>query len=111
MARLPFSVPSDPVFQARSELYDDPFAQYAVPQAALRFKQGFGRLIRRKTDRGVMVMLDGRIYSKQYGASFLRSLPACTVRQAAMRELPGLVAEWLGDPDAAPVAVTSQVST
>jgi DNA polymerase-3 subunit epsilon/ATP-dependent DNA helicase DinG len=100
MARLPFSVPSDPVFQARSELYDDPFAQYAVPQAALRFKQGFGRLIRRKTDRGVMVMLDGRIHSKQYGASFLRSLPACTVRQAAMRELPGLVGEWLGDPDA-----------
>ncbi len=97
MARLPFSVPNDPVFQARSELYDDPFNQYAVPQAALRFKQGFGRLIRRKTDRGVMVMLDGRIHSKAYGQAFLRSLPPCTVQRLPLREMPGLVAEWLGD--------------
>ncbi len=97
MARLPFSVPDDPIFQARSELFDDPFNQYAVPQAALRFKQGFGRLIRRKTDRGVMVVLDGRIHTKSYGQAFLRSLPACTLQRAPARQVPGLVAQWLGD--------------
>ncbi len=101
MARLPFAVPSDPVFQARSELYDDPFAQYAVPQAALRFKQGFGRLIRRKTDRGVMVMLDGRVHSKQYGRAFLRSLPACTIHRVPLRQMPGIVAQWLEPVEAA----------
>jgi DNA polymerase-3 subunit epsilon/ATP-dependent DNA helicase DinG len=97
IARLPFSVPDDPVFQARSELFDDPFNEYALPQAVLRFKQGFGRLIRRKTDRGVMVVLDGRIKSKGYGQAFLHSLPPCTVRRVPLREMPGLVAEWLAD--------------
>lgn len=97
MARLPFSVPDDPIFQARSELFDDPFNQYAVPQAVLRFKQGFGRLIRRKTDRGVMAVLDARVATKAYGGAFLRSLPSCTARRVALREMPGLVSEWLGD--------------
>jgi DNA polymerase-3 subunit epsilon/ATP-dependent DNA helicase DinG len=96
MARLPFNVPSDPVFAARSALYDEPFAQYALPQAVLRFKQGFGRLIRTKTDRGVLVVLDRRIASKKYGASFLESLPDCTMREASLREMPSMVEEWLG---------------
>jgi len=95
MARLPFNVPSDPVFAARSALYDDPFAQYALPQAVLRFKQGFGRLIRSKTDRGVLVVLDRRIASRQYGSAFLESLPDCAMREAAMREMPYLVEHWL----------------
>jgi DNA polymerase-3 subunit epsilon/ATP-dependent DNA helicase DinG len=97
IARLPFSVPNDPIFQARSELFDDPFGQYAVPQAVLRFKQGFGRLIRRKTDRGVMVVLDRRVDSKAYGQAFLRSLPPCTVRRAPLRQMPTMVTDWLGD--------------
>jgi DNA polymerase-3 subunit epsilon/ATP-dependent DNA helicase DinG len=97
IARLPFSVPSDPIFQARSDLFDDPFNEYAVPQAVLRFKQGFGRLIRRKTDRGVMVVLDGRIQSKAYGQAFLRSLPACSVKRVPLRDMAGLVGQWLGD--------------
>ena len=97
IARLPFSVPNDPIFQARSELYDEPFNQYTVPQAVLRFKQGFGRLIRRKTDRGVMVVLDGRLHSKAYGQTFLRSLPPCTVERVPLRQMPDLVAGWLGD--------------
>ncbi|MCH7838274.1 MAG: hypothetical protein IIC26_07170, partial [Chloroflexi bacterium] len=97
IARLPFAVPSDPIFKARSELFDEPFNDYAVPQAVLRFKQGFGRLIRRKTDRGVMVVLDGRLHRKAYGGAFLRSLPPCTVRRAPLREMPGMVGEWLGD--------------
>jgi len=95
MARLPFAVPTDPVFAARSELYEDPFNEYALPQAVIRFKQGFGRLIRTKSDRGVLVVLDPRIVTKQYGTAFLRSLPGCTVRQAAMREMPGHVGQWL----------------
>ncbi|MCI0776990.1 MAG: hypothetical protein J4N95_02320, partial [Chloroflexi bacterium] len=99
MARLPFPVPSDPIFRARSELYDDPFSQYAVPQAALRFKQGFGRLIRRKTDRGVMVVLDGRITTRAYGEAFLHSLPPCTVEKALLHQMPELVSQWLDRDD------------
>jgi predicted DnaQ family exonuclease/DinG family helicase len=104
IARIPFSVPSDPVFQARSELFDSPFEQYALPQAILRFKQGFGRLIRRKTDRGVMVVLDRRLRSKRYGESFLRSLPSCELREMPLRELAGDVASWLAARPDAPVA-------
>jgi len=95
MARLPFNVPSDPVFAARAALYDDPFAQYALPQSVLRFKQGFGRLIRSKTDRGVLVVLDRRITSKKYGAAFLETLPDCKVQEASVREMSGMVEGWL----------------
>jgi DNA polymerase-3 subunit epsilon/ATP-dependent DNA helicase DinG len=95
IAKLPFAVPTEPVTAARSALYDDPFAQYTVPQAILRFKQGFGRLIRRKTDRGVVAVLDRRILSRQYGEAFTGALPQCTARQALLREMPGLVAQWL----------------
>jgi DNA polymerase-3 subunit epsilon/ATP-dependent DNA helicase DinG len=101
IARLPFSVPSDPVFQARADLFDAPFEQYALPQAILRFKQGFGRLIRRKSDRGVMVVLDRRLRSKRYGEAFLRSLPPCDLRELPLRDLAGEVSRWLARPDAA----------
>jgi DNA polymerase-3 subunit epsilon/ATP-dependent DNA helicase DinG len=104
MARVPFTVPTEPVFVARSGLYDEPFAQYALPQAVLRFKQGFGRLIRRKTDRGVVAVLDRRVKSKSYGAAFLRSLPACTVREEPMRNLAGVVADWLSAPIEEPMS-------
>ena len=81
IAKLPFSVPSDPVFAARSEGFDDPFLQYSVPQAILKFKQGFGRLIRSQTDRGVVAVLDRRVSSKRYGQAFLNSLPFCTIKE------------------------------
>jgi DNA polymerase-3 subunit epsilon/ATP-dependent DNA helicase DinG len=100
IARLPFSVPSDPVFQARADLFDAPFEQYALPQAILRFKQGFGRLIRRKSDRGVMVVLDRRLRSKRYGEAFLRSLPPCDLRELPLRDLAGEVSQWLARPGA-----------
>jgi DNA polymerase-3 subunit epsilon/ATP-dependent DNA helicase DinG len=77
ITKLPFPVPSDPVFAARSEQFDDPFNQYAVPQAILRFKQGFGRLIRSANDRGACVVLDRRIASRRYGDAFVSSLPEC----------------------------------
>ncbi len=99
IARLPFSVPSDPVFQARADLFDAPFEQYALPQAILRFKQGFGRLIRRKTDRGVMVVLDRRLRSKRYGDTFIRSLPPCDLRELPLRDLGAEARTWLARPD------------
>jgi DNA polymerase-3 subunit epsilon/ATP-dependent DNA helicase DinG len=95
IARLPFTVPTDPVFAARSEQFTDPFREYAVPQAILRFRQGFGRLIRSRTDRGVVVILDRRVATKSYGRSFLKSLPDCTVRTGPARDLPAAARRWL----------------
>ena len=96
VARLPFSVPSDPVFSARSELYERAFDEYAVPQAILRLRQGFGRLIRTSRDRGVAVILDKRTVSRRYGKAFLDSLPPATRRTPALYEMPGEIRRWLG---------------
>jgi DNA polymerase-3 subunit epsilon/ATP-dependent DNA helicase DinG len=95
IVKLPFAVPTDPIYQARSQLYDEPFDQYALPQAVLRFRQGFGRLIRTKTDRGVLLVLDGRIRNRKYGPAFLRSLPRCTLEELASRDVAGAVESWL----------------
>ena len=97
ITKLPFAVPSDPVFAARSELFDDPFNQYAVPQAVLKFKQGFGRLIRSGRDRGVCAVLDRRVLSKRYGASFVQSLPECSVTVGSTADLPDAAADWLDE--------------
>lgn len=97
ITRLPFSVPSDPVVQARGEMYDDPFTEYQVPESILRFRQGFGRLIRSRTDRGVVVILDRRVQTKSYGRLFLDSLPACTVQQGPITHLPRAAVRWLED--------------
>jgi len=96
IVRLPFAVPTDPIYQARSALYDEPFDQFAVPNAVLRFRQGFGRLIRSKTDRGVLLVLDRRLRGRQYGDTFLRSLPRCALRDLPSREIAGAIEEWLG---------------
>ncbi|MGC1620489.1 MAG: ATP-dependent DNA helicase, partial [Candidatus Acidiferrum sp.] len=81
--RLPFAVPSDPIVAARVKaLQEDgqnPFAEYQVPKAVLSLKQGFGRLIRSRSDRGVLVILDNRIERMQYGRIFLESLPEYTL--------------------------------
>jgi predicted DnaQ family exonuclease/DinG family helicase len=95
ITRLPFSVPTDPVFAARSESFEDAFGGYAVPQAVLRFKQGFGRLIRSSSDRGVCAVLDRRILTKRYGATFLQSLPECSVEVGSSLELPRAAHGWL----------------
>ena len=95
IARLPFSVPTDPVFAARSRAFDDPFGEYAVPEAVLRFRQGFGRLIRSTQDRGVVVVLDRRVMSKRYGNCFLDSLPDCTEYRGPLRDLPAKAARWI----------------
>ena len=95
IVRLPFSVPDDPVFAARSDTFENPFVEYAVPETILRFRQGFGRLIRTKTDRGVVVVLDKRVLTKSYGPLFLNSLPECTTARASLARLPGAVKRWL----------------
>lgn len=96
IAKLPFDVPTDPLISARSELYEDSFSQYYLPEAILKFRQGFGRLIRTQSDRGVVVVLDRRVLSKQYGRLFLESLPQCTARVGPLSQLPKLAGQWLG---------------
>ena len=80
LTRLPFQVPTDPVVRARSEQYADPFKEFSIPQAVLRFRQGIGRLIRNKGDKGAIVVLDRRITGRSYGRSFIKSIPPCTLK-------------------------------
>ncbi|MBI4498368.1 MAG: exonuclease [Chloroflexi bacterium] len=101
ITKLPFAVPTDPVISARAELFKEPFTEYTVPQAVLRFRQGFGRLIRSKSDRGALVVLDRRVHGRGYGAAFLESLPPCTVQRGPTRGMAATVAAWL-QRDAAP---------
>jgi DNA polymerase-3 subunit epsilon/ATP-dependent DNA helicase DinG len=95
IARLPFDVPSDPIFAARSEMFENSFFAYSVPEAVLRFRQGFGRLIRRQSDEGVVVILDKRVLTRRYGQMFLDSLPQCTVIRQRSGRLGELVLRWL----------------
>ncbi len=95
LVKLPFAVPTDPIVAARSETFDDPFYHYQVPDAILRFRQGFGRLIRSQTDRGVVVVLDKRVQSKQYGRLFLESLPECTIHRGPLMNLPAAARQWI----------------
>jgi len=95
IVKLPFDVPSDPVVAARSETFEDPFNEYSLPEAILRFRQGFGRLIRTQFDHGVVAVLDKRIVTKKYGRLFLGSLPPCTVKQGKLADLPKEARLWL----------------
>jgi Rad3-related DNA helicase len=95
VVRLPFPVPTDPVYAARAEQVRDPFTQLALPQAALRLKQGFGRLIRRSTDRGAVVILDNRILGRDYGKTFLDVLPPASRFVGPGAEVADRVGEWL----------------
>ena len=96
ITRLPFTVPSDPIFQARSEQYgDQAFTKYAVPQAILKFRQGFGRLIRSSTDRGVAIVLDSRLTGSRYGTRFINSLPKMTVTNGKGQGTQAVVKRWL----------------
>jgi DNA polymerase-3 subunit epsilon/ATP-dependent DNA helicase DinG len=96
ITKLPFDVPSDPIISARSELYEDSFNEYYLPESILKFRQGFGRLIRTASDRGVVAILDKRVLTKQYGKLFLESLPQCTARQGATGGLAKMAGDWLG---------------
>jgi len=71
ITKLPFDVPTDPLIAARSEMYEDSFSEYYLPEAILKFRQGFGRLIRTSSDRGVVAIMDHRVLTKQYGRFIL----------------------------------------
>ncbi len=83
IVKLPFAVPDEPVIEARLQAITkaggNPFMEYSVPEAIIKLKQGFGRLIRSKTDKGIVVILDSRIKTKRYGRWFLEALPACNL--------------------------------
>jgi DNA polymerase-3 subunit epsilon/ATP-dependent DNA helicase DinG len=96
ITKLPFDVPTDPLIAARSEMYEDSFNQYYLPESILKFRQGFGRLIRTASDRGVVAILDRRVLTKQYGRLFLESLPQCTARQGPAANLSREAGKWLG---------------
>ena len=94
--KLPFDVPSDPIYKVRSQMFNNGFMEYSVPRAVLRFRQGFGRLIRSKRDYGVFIVLDDRLIKKDYGKMFLKSLPqGVTIEGMKLAEVPEKVSEWL----------------
>jgi DNA polymerase-3 subunit epsilon/ATP-dependent DNA helicase DinG len=99
ICKLPFDVPTDPIFAARSETFENAFNDYSVPETVLRFRQGFGRLIRSKTDRGVIAVFDKRLISKSYGGAFLSALPGPTIMRAPLAQLGKAAADWLAKPD------------
>ena len=83
ITKLPFDVPKEPLTEARIEELRrqqiEPFQHYQIPRAIIQLKQGFGRLIRKKTDKGVVSILDSRMRRRGYGKQFIESLPSCRV--------------------------------
>ena len=99
VARLPFAVFTDPVVQARCEQIEadggDSFLGYSVPSAVIRFRQGFGRLIRHRTDRGIVIVTDRRVVARRYGEWFRNSLPAAVEAYRDREEFLDVVEEFL----------------
>jgi ATP-dependent DNA helicase DinG len=99
--KLPFRVPTEPITAARMEAIErangDPFHDFMLPHAALRLKQGFGRLIRSRTDRGAVLILDDRIVSKRYGRYLRESLPDAPFVKGAWTDVRRKVAAFYGE--------------
>ena len=101
VVRLPFWPPNTPVMAARLQKMEQEgingFQTYSLPQAIIRFKQGFGRLIRSAEDIGVFCVLDRRIFEKFYGRAFRQALPDMHLTQGSAREIGQEIREWLGE--------------
>ncbi|WP_075982103.1 ATP-dependent DNA helicase DinG [Bacillus massilinigeriensis] len=99
IVRLPFSPPDEPITEAKCELIKknggNPFYEYSLPEAVLRFKQGFGRLIRTNQDRGFIVIFDRRVVTTTYGKAFLQSIPSIPVLKQSIDETVQLIHAWL----------------
>ena len=99
IVKLPFTVPNDPVFKARSEAIrkkgGNSFMELSVPEAIIKFRQGVGRLIRKNTDKGTVVVLDRRIYEKQYGSLFLANVPECKKYYEPVSKILDIIEEFL----------------
>ena len=103
IVRLPFAVPSEPLVAAHIEELEkqgkNAFLNYSVPEAILKFRQGFGRLIRNRTDRGAVVVLDSRVLSTRYGRAFLEALPVGHRTFNTREEMIGAIAAWFDEPN------------
>ena len=99
IVRLPFQPPSHPVVEAKSELLEkekkNPFMKLSVPQAVIRFKQGFGRLVRTAQDRGIVIVYDTRVIESYYGKYFLYSLPGPKMEHMVTEKMVPRISEWL----------------
>jgi ATP-dependent DNA helicase DinG len=99
IVRLPFAPPDEPFTQAKNKRLahegKNAFSTYSLPQAILRFKQGFGRLIRSSKDRGIILVFDRRIKTTFYGKAFLRSVPEISVEEASIEQTVDIIEKWL----------------
>ncbi|MFB5762534.1 ATP-dependent DNA helicase DinG [Paenibacillus medicaginis] len=99
IVRLPFQPPNSPLLEAKSELLQEqkknPFMKLSVPQAVIRFKQGFGRLVRTAKDRGVVIVYDTRVIESYYGKHFLYSLPGPKIEHMQTEQIVPRISEWL----------------
>ncbi|MFY9442569.1 MAG: helicase C-terminal domain-containing protein, partial [Bacillota bacterium] len=99
MVKLPFRVPTEPLLQAKLEAIQarggDPFRELSLPEAVIRFRQGFGRLIRSRDDMGGVTVLDSRLVKRRYGRAFLGSLPRCTTLVGSIDEIESGLRQWL----------------
>ena len=101
IVKLPFQPPNHPIIEAKCEKIkkrnENPFMKYSLPQAVIRFKQGFGRLVRRATDRGVVIIYDNRVIESSYGKYFLHSLPGPHIEQMSSAFMPKRIEQWMED--------------
>lgn len=99
IVRLPFSPPDEPYTWAKNEAIQaegkNPFSTYSLPEAVIRFKQGFGRLIRSSTDKGIVIVFDRRIETTSYGNAFIRSIPFVPIEHVSLKEMIETVEKWL----------------
>ncbi len=95
ITKLPFSVPTDPLFAARASKYSDSFHEFVLPDAIRRFKQGIGRLLRSNKDYEAIVISDSRIINKNYGEEFLNSIPGYSYTQSDSQSISNNISEWL----------------